>query len=179
MLNVDNSVLLVVDIQDRLVNMLEKDTIVAKSCTLGNAARILGVETIVSEQYPKGLGNTIEPLKTALGENVKYIEKTAFSLLNQEGFEEILTSTGKKQVILCGIEAHICVYQTAMDLISKGYEVILVKDACASRNKFEFKTGIELMKQAGVKISCVEIVLFELLKSAKNPNFKEVQALIK
>ena len=179
MLNVDNAVLLIVDIQDRLVNMLEKDTIVSKSCALGNAARILGVETIVSEQYPKGLGNTIEPLKTALGENVKYIEKTAFSLLNQEGFEEILASTGKKQVILCGIEAHICVFQTAMDLISKGYEVILVKDACASRNKFEFKTGIELMRQAGVKISRVEIVLFELLKSAKNPNFKEVQALIK
>ncbi len=179
MLNVDNSVLLVVDIQERLVNMLEKDTIVAKSCALVNAARILGVETIVSEQYPKGLGSTIEPLKTALGENVKYIEKTAFSLLNQEGFEEILASTGKKQVILCGIEAHICVYQTAMDLISKGYEVILVKDACASRNKFEFKTGVELMKQNGVKISCVEIVLFELLKTAKNPNFKEVQALIK
>ena len=179
MLNVDNAVLLVVDIQERLVNMLEKDTVVAKSCALGNTARILGVDTIVTEQYPKGLGNTIEPLKSALGDNVTYFEKTAFSVLNENGFEEILKNTGKKHVILCGIEAHICVYQTAMDLISKGYEVTLVKDASASRNKFEFKTGVELMKQNGVNISCVEIVLFELLKSAKNPNFKEVQALIK
>ena len=179
MLSVENAVLLIVDIQDKLVNMLEKDIIVSKSCALGNAARVLGVETFVSEQYPKGLGNTIAPLKKAIGENVKYFEKTSFSLMREEGFEDKLKATGKKQVILCGIEAHICVYQTALDLLEKGYEVTLVKDASASRNKFEFKTGVELMKQAGVKISCVEIVLFELLKSSKNPNFKEVQALIK
>ena len=179
MLNVENSLLLIVDIQDRLVNMLEKDTIVAKACALANTARILGVETIVSEQYPKGLGSTIEPLKNALGENVKYFEKTAFSVLNEEEIAKTIQASGKKHIILCGIEAHICVYQTAIDLISKGYEVTLVKDASASRNKFEFKTGVELMKQNGVKISCVEIVLFELLKTAKNPNFKEVQALIK
>lgn len=179
MLNVDNSILLIIDIQERLVNMLEKDVIVAKACALGNAARILGLDTIVTEQYPKGLGNTIEPLKSALGEKTIYFEKTAFSVLNENGFEEVLKNTGKNHIILCGIEAHICVYQTALDLISKGYKVTLVKDASASRNKFEFKTGVELMRQNGVNISCVEIVLFELLKSAKNPNFKEVQALIK
>ena len=102
-----------------------------------------------------------------------------FSVLNENGFEEILQKSGKKHIILCGIEAHICVYQTAIDLINKGYEVSLVADASASRNKYEFKTGVELMRQNGVNITCVEIVLFELLKSSKNPMFKEVQALIK
>jgi len=179
MLNTENSVLVIVDIQERLVGMLEKDTIAAKSCALANAARILGVDTIVTEQYPKGLGSTIEPLKDALGGNAKYVEKTSFSALKEEKFAEVLNATGKKHVIICGIEAHICVYQTAMELISKGYEVSLVVDASASRNKLEFKTGVELMRQHGVNITCVEIVLFELLKSAKNPNFKEVQALIK
>lgn len=179
MLNTENSVLLIIDIQERLVGMLEKDTIVSKSCALANAARILGVDTIVTEQYPKGLGSTIAPLKEAIGNNARYFEKTAFSALNEEGVEAALHKTGKKHVIICGIEAHICVYQTAMDLISKGYEVSLVTDASASRNKFEFKTGVELMRQNGVNITCVEIVLFELLKTAKNPNFKEVQALIK
>ena len=78
-----------------------------------------------------------------------------------------------------GIETHICVYQTAMDLLENGFEVILVKDACKSRKNDEYNTGIDLMRQNGVQISCVEIVLFELLKSSKHPNFKEVQQLIK
>lgn len=179
MLNTENSVLLIIDIQEKLVRMLEKDTIVSKSCALANAARILGVDTIVTEQYPKGLGSTIDPLKEALGENVKYFEKTSFSALKEEAVENGIKLTGKKHVMICGIEAHICVYQTAMDLISKGYEVSLVADASASRNKFEFKTGVELMRQHGINITCVEIVLFELLKSSKNPDFKAVQALIK
>ncbi len=179
MLNTENSILLVIDIQERLVGMLQKDIIVEKSCALANAARVLGLDIIATEQYPKGLGSTIPLLKDAMGERAKYIEKTSFSALNEIGFEDILKATGKKHVIICGIEAHICVYQTAMDLISKGYEVSLVADASASRNKFEFKSGVELMRQKGVNITCVEIVLFELLKSAKNPNFKEVQALIK
>lgn len=179
MLNTENSVLLIIDIQERLVRMLEKDTIVQKSCALAKTANVLGVDTIVTEQYPKGLGNTIQPLKDVLSENTTYFEKTAFSVLKEEGFENILQAKGKKKVILCGIEAHICVYQTAIDLLSKGFDVYFVADASASRNKYEFKTGVELMRQKGVNITCVEIVLFELLKSSKNLYFKEVQALIK
>ncbi len=85
-------------------------------------------------------------------------------------------SYGKKQIVLCGIETHICVHQTAADLISEGFEVYVVKDACASRNKYEFKQGIDIMQQNGAKISCLEIVLFEWLRSSKNTYFKEVQA---
>ena len=95
------------------------------------------------------------------------------------GFDEIIKGYNRKQIVLFGIETHICVYQTAMDLVKNGYEVILVKDACKSRKEFEYETGIELMRQNGVKISSVEIVLFELLKTSKHTNFKEIQQLIK
>ena len=83
------------------------------------------------------------------------------------------------QIIIGGIETHICVLQTAADLIKEGFEVYVVKDACASRNKSEYKTGLSLLQQYGAKVTCVEIALFELLKTAKHPNFKEIQALIK
>lgn len=179
MLSVDNSILLIVDIQEKLVGMLNKDTIVKKACALAKAASLLGVETIVTEQYPKGLGATIEPLKVVIAQDAKYFEKTAFSALKEQEILSAIEATGKKHVIICGIEAHICVYQTAIDLISKGYEVSFVADASASRNKFEYKTGKELLRQNGVNITCVEIVLFELLQSSKNPCFKDVQALIK
>ncbi len=92
---------------------------------------------------------------------------------------EKIKSYGKKQIVLFGIETHICVYQTASALVEEGFEVYVIKDACASRNKYEFKEGIEAMRSNGVKISCVEIALFEWLKGAKNPKFKEVQSLIK
>lgn len=179
MLEIENSLLLVIDIQDKLVNMLSKDTIVNKACALAKAANILNIPGIVTEQYPKGLGETIPALKNSLAEGVNYFEKSAFSALKDVEIENAIVSSGKNQVIISGIEAHICVYQTALDLLQKGFEVYFVADASASRNKIEFKTAVELMRQAGIKVTCVEIVLFELLKSSKNPCFKEVQALIK
>ena len=179
MLDVENSILLIIDIQEKLVSMLAKDVIVKKSCVLASAARILGVETIVTEQYPHGLGATIAPLKTEIAPNSRFLEKKSFSALAEEEISFAIEATGKKQIILCGIEAHICVYQTALALMEKGYEVYFVQDASASRNKLEFKTAVEALRQAGVKITCVEMVLFELLKNSKNPSFKEVQALIK
>lgn len=91
----------------------------------------------------------------------------------------MLKEAGKTQIVLGGIETHICVLQTACDLIKEGFDVYIIKDACASRNKKEYKTGLELLKQYGAKISCVEIALFEWLKTSKHPNFREVQTLIK
>ena len=177
MLNVDNAVLLVVDIQERLVNMLEKDTIVSKSCALGNAARILGVETIVSEQYPKGLGTTLDIVKNNLSANTKYFEKTSFNALDTEGIYEELKNT--KNIFVFGIETHICVYQTVINLLEKNFNVFVIKDACASREKDEYKAGLNLMEKEGAKIITTEMVIFEMLKSSKHPNFKEVQVLIK
>lgn len=179
MLDRKESLLLVIDVQEKLVSMLDKNVVVGRTATLTKAAKIMEIPTIATQQYTKGLGATVEPVSQNFGENVKIVEKSAFSALKEPGFLELLKSYNKKQIVICGIETHICVHQTVADLLSEGYEVYVVKDACASRNKYEFKQGIDLMQTNGAKISCLEIVLFEWLRSSKSPYFKEIQALIK
>lgn len=174
-----DNLVLIIDVQERLVGMLEKDIIVSKTAKLAEAAKILGIPVIVTEQYPKGLGSTVMPVAEKLPAHTPVFEKTSFSALDTEGIAEKIKSYGKKQIILCGIETHICVHQTCAALLEAGYDVYVMKDACASRNKYEFEQGISIMQQNGAKITCLEIVLFEWLKSARHPNFKEVQALIK
>lgn len=175
MLEASNSLVLMIDVQERLVGALEKNVIVEKSQKIIDGANILGIPVLATEQYPKGLGHTV----VTLADNTEVVEKTYFNALLEDGMLDKIKSYGKKQIILFGIETHICVYQTACALIEAGFEVYIIKDACASRNKYEFKQGIEAMRANGAKISCVEMTLFEWLKGAKNPKFKEVQALIK
>ena len=179
MLDVENSLLLVIDIQERLVASLDKDVIVSKVGKLVDAANILDVPVVLSEQYPKGLGHTVPTISEKLKPETPIVEKCSFSLLREEGFLDKIKAYGKKQIVICGIETHICVHQTAAELMDAGFEVFVAKDASASRNKYEFKQGIEAMHDNGAKISCLEIILFEWLRSAKNPKFKEVQVLIK
>lgn len=179
MLDIENSLLLIIDVQERLVNMLDKNVVVNKAANLAKAAKILEIPTITTQQYSKGLGLTVEAVKQNLASNTVIVEKSAFSAAQEPRFMDTLNSFGKKQIVICGIETHVCVHQTAADLITEGFDVYIVKDACASRSKYEFKQGIERMQGNGAKISCLEIVLFEWLKSAKNPHFKEIQALIK
>ena len=160
-----------IDIQEKLVNMLANSEIIAKNCEkLMNTAAILNIDTIITEQYPKGLGSTLETIKSIT--SFKTLEKTSFS-----AFE--LFSDLKKNIVIFGIETHICVYQTVMDLLENGYNVYVVADCCASRNEFNYKTSLELMKQLGARITTLEMVLFEFLKSSKHENFKQIQALIK
>lgn len=175
----DDSLLLVIDVQEKLVQMLDKNVVVTRTAKLTKAAATLGIPTIVTQQYTKGIGETVSTVKENLSDDTFFFEKTAFSALKEPGFLEKLNSYGKKQIVICGIETHICVHQTAADLLNNGFDVYVVKDACASRNKYEFKQGIERMEANGAKISCLEMVLFEWLKDAKNPHFKELQALIK
>ncbi len=176
LLNSDNCLVVAIDFQERLVNMLEKPDSAIKMAKLMQAAKILNIPAIVTEQYPQGLGKTIVDIDV---EGTQVIEKTAFSAMQQEEFRTAVEASGKKQIVIGGIETHICVHQTVSELIDAGYEVYVVKDACASRNKAEFKAGLEAMKGNGAKITCLEIVLFELLRTSKHPNFKAVQALIK
>lgn len=176
MINKDNCLVLMIDMQEKLVNATNAEKEVEVAEKLLNACKIMEIPVLVTEQYPKGLGHTVEVLNKPQN---KVIEKTSFSVLKEENAIEIIESYGKKQVLIFGIEAHICVYQTAMELLEKGYEVYLLKDASKSRNEKEFNAGIDLMKQENVKVTCLEIVLFELLEGAKSPHFKEVQALIK
>lgn len=178
MINTDDTIILIVDIQEKLVNMLEKDFVSASVSKLVKAAAILDVPVVVTEQYPAGLGATLESLKQEAGDKAVFFEKTAFSAMREDGFKELLSGYGRKNVLICGIETHICVYQTTSDLLEEDYEVEVIKDITASRKKFEFKTGIEKMKQAGATVTSLETVLFEFLKSSKHPKFKEIQALI-
>lgn len=180
MLNVEDSILVIIDVQERLVGASKYGNEVAENMTkLAKAANMLDIPTLVTEQYPKGLGSTVENLRIALAPNSFVTEKASFSAMQEPQFAEQIKSLNKKQIVIGGIETHICVLQTAAELIKEGYEVYVIKDACASRKKDEYKAGLELLKQYGAKISCVEITLFEWLKTSKHPEFKSVQALIK
>ena len=171
----EEALLLIIDVQDKLVSMLDDENVKKDSIKLAKTASILNIPTVITEQYPKGLGSTIEEIKEVLP-NAEYIEKTTFSAFKEDDVKKLLS---QKQVIIFGIETHICVLQTAMDLLNEGYEVFLVQNACGSRNEENKQVALRRLIQAGVQIVTTEMVIFELLESSKHPNFKEVQALIK
>lgn len=178
MLNIKTSALIIIDIQEKLVNAANKGNSVAVNMAkVSKAAQILSIPTIITEQYPKGLGKTATEIETS--SDTEIFEKTSFSALLEPEFAEEVQSLNKKQIVIGGIETHICVLQTVIDLISEGFEVYVLKDCCSSRREQEHLTGIDLMKQYGAKITSAEIVLFEWLKTSKHPNFREIQALIK
>lgn len=180
LLNTDNALLLIIDIQERLIAaQYSKEQITKSTVVLAEAATILGVPVVASEQYPKGLGHTIPEVKDKLDDTAKFFEKTAFSCVQQEGFLDLLKSYNRKQIIICGMEAHICVHQTVTDLLKEGFEVHVVNDAVSSRREYEYKIGVDRMVNNGAVLTCVETVVFEFLKSAKHPDFKAVQGLIK
>jgi nicotinamidase-related amidase len=180
LLNQDNAVLLIIDIQEKLLKVQPKaETIVKKAAILAKAAQILKIPVIVTKQYPQGLGFTHPDIKANLDEAVIILEKTSFSCVRQENFMEVLKKLNKKQVIVCGIETHVCVHQSVNDLLKEKFEVYIAQDAVGSRNTFEHKLGIQRMLNDGAIPTCVEMVLFELLQQAKHPHFKEIQALIK
>lgn len=172
-------ILLLIDVQERLVASTFNKGIVSNVEKLVEASNILGVPVFVSEQYPKGLGHTVQEVSGKFLPGTRVIEKKAFSLLREPGVLQTLKSFGKSQIILCGIETHICVYQTAVELLNEGFEVVVVEEACGSRKEREHNFGLELINKFGGRVSCLETVLFELLRTASHPNFKEVQGLIK
>ena len=180
MLNINDSLVLIIDIQEKLLNAIfNKALVEKKALTVTQASNILEIPIIITEQYPKGLGETVEMLKKSTSETTLFYEKTAFNALENQELLEKIKNFGRKQIILFGIETHICVNQTASALIAEGFEVYIIKDACGSRTEYEYLAGLERMKDNGVKIITTEIALFEWLKGARHPKFKEVQSLIK
>jgi len=170
--------LLVVDFQERLCAAMDRD---ALDRTLGRAnaaiesARALALPIIVTEQYPKGLGTTHSLVKLRLGAHAP-IEKLAFSA----AVPEVLAALGeRRQVLLVGMESHVCVYQTARDLTERGYQVHLCADAVISRTEEDRRVGLELSREAGARIATVEAVFFDLLGQAGTPEFKKVSAAVK
>ena len=175
-LNEKSSQLLIIDIQDKLLNAsFNKESVEKKSVIMAKSADILGIPITVTEQYPKGLGSTIQELKDAAGLRAAYFEKTSFSALENPSVASVIDKSMRKQIIIFGIETHICVNQTVSALISKGYDVSVISDACGSRKECEHKAGLERMKENGAHILTAEIAIFEWLKSARHINFKEVQ----
>lgn len=179
-LNTEESLVLIIDVQEKLLNaVFNKESLKKKADIVARTSKILNIPVIITEQYPKGLGSTIESIKEGVAEDSKFFEKTAFSALENQEIIEAIESSEKKQIVVFGIETHICVSQTVEALINEGFEVVVIKDACGSRVEAEYLAGLERMKDNGAFIVTTEIALFEWLKSSKHPNFKEVQALIK
>ena len=173
------SALVVVDVQEKLFRFVaEQDRLIDRIGKLMKLSRILRIPIVLTQQYTNGLGPTIEPLLPLL-DGVEPLEKVAFSCFGAEGFEPRLQQLGARTLILCGIEAHICVQQTALDGLHRGYTVHLVSDAVSSRAEGNCRAGIEKMRQAGAIISTWEMVSYELMERAGTAAFREALPLFK
>jgi nicotinamidase-related amidase len=170
--------LAVIDVQEAFrPAVLGFDHVAANAGVLVQGARILGLPVIVTEQYPKGLGHTVPEVAEHL-DRIQPLEKTCFSAVGANGFPAALGDV-RDQVVVCGIEAHVCVNQTVEDLLATGREVHVVGDAVTSRTAENRELGLHKMEQSGATLTSVETALFELLREAGTPEFKEIQRLIK
>jgi nicotinamidase-related amidase len=175
----ENTVGLVIDIQERLVPVMEENELLVENCRkLIEGLQILGLPLLVTQQYTKGLGETIEEIKSVIP-NFEYIEKNDFSCLDEPVFAEKLALTGAQNVIICGIESHVCVLQTAIDLKAAGYTPVVVFDCVSSRSFDNVDLAAERFRYEGIMMTSFESVLFELTRSAGAPGFKEISKLVK
>jgi nicotinamidase-related amidase len=178
-LDQERAVLLVVDVQERFrPHIAGWGPMVAHVDALIRGCRALAVPVIVTEQYPQGLGPTIPELGEAL-DGVDPIEKRAFSSLGAPETAAQLEQYGRDQVIVCGIEAHVCVQQSVADILRSGREAHVALDAIASRTSSSREIGVRRMRAAGMVPSGTELALFEMMRSADHPSFKEVSALVR
>ncbi|MCK4624429.1 MAG: hydrolase [Phycisphaerae bacterium] len=178
MLKVDNTILVVIDVQGKLAqSMHEKASLFENLTKLIQAAGILEIPIVWTEQYPEGLGPTIPEIAELLPGEA--ISKVAFSCCGERRFVEAMEKLGRNQVLLCGIETHVCVYQTAIDLLGTAYEVEVVADAVSSRAPDNKAIGLGKMQAAGASITCVETAIFELLEVAGGEKFKAILSIVK
>ncbi|HAK88855.1 MAG: hydrolase [Nitrospirae bacterium GWC2_46_6] len=180
-LDKNDVLLLIVDIQERLVPAMKPDVkdAVFKNCGhLIELSKMLNIPTVLTEQYPKGLGPTVNEIKDLLPE-YRPIAKLTFSCCEEPDFLREIKKLNKKTIILAGMETHICVLQTCIGLLKEGFNVHLVSDAVCSRAKANWRTAIEFMRDAGAVITCTETVLFQLLKVAGTEEFKTISKRIR
>jgi nicotinamidase-related amidase len=182
----DGAGLLVIDWQERLAAAMDAEVQAAKLrnvVILCRAAARLGLPIVVSEQYPKGLGPTVAPVLEALpaGDSVRRFEKMTFSCAPAPELKQALAAFRRDQWIVCGMETHVCVYQTVRDLCWGGGDLVVhvVADAVQSRRKADWEIGLDLMRQAGAVLTCTETVVFDLLQRAGTEEFKELSKLVK
>jgi nicotinamidase-related amidase len=179
MLTVENTVLVIIDVQEKLAPaMHEKEKLFDNLQKLAKGVKILEIPIILTEQNPKGLGPTIPEIARLLPD-ILPITKMDFSCCNNKLFRQELGKLNRKQVLIAGIEMHVCVYQTAVDLLALGYEVQVVADACASRTAENKKIGLKRTISEGAKLTSTEMALFELLKVAEGTKFKKILHIVK
>lgn len=175
----EDALLAVVDVQEKLFAVMDQQEKMVKNIgTLIQTAQRLRLPIVVTEQYPQGLGPTIPALRQLLGEEQSFA-KLVFSCWRAEPFWVRLTELGKKTIILTGMEAHICILQTALDLLQAGFSVHVPVDAVCSRRKEHWKVAVEQLQMAGAVITCAETVAFELLREAGTEDFKTLSKLFR
>jgi len=179
MLKIESASLLIIDIQGNLAHsMCEKELLFKNVQKLIKGVQVLGIPIIWTEQNPKGLGPTISEIADLLS-NIRPISKMSFSCCRNDLFMQALKALNRKQVMISGIETHVCVYQTALDLVDLGYEVQVVTDAVSSRNAANREIGLQKMRDYGVSLTSVETALFELLKTAEGEQFRNILKIVK
>ena len=179
LIEIARSQLLIIDVQERLAAaMHDKDAMVQNCGRLLEAARLAGVPFTISEQYPEGLGETVAPLQEK-AEGVVRLAKAEFSCIRNEPIRAALRAHSRPHLILCGIEAHVCVLQTAIEAKADGYDVFVAIDATASRRPESREIAIHRLTAAGVQVVTTEMVVFEWIGSAASPHFKALSKLIR
>ena len=179
MLEIQNSCLVVVDVQGKLAQLMhDKDVLFKNIQILIRAAHILDIPILWCQQCPNALGPTIPEIAQLLTDH-EPINKSAFSCCGAEDFNSELNKSARNQVLLCGIETHVCIYQTAIDLLRKGFEVNVITDAVSSRALENKQIALQRMAAEDANMYSTEMALFELLRTAEHPQFKEIAKLIK
>ena len=176
-----DTALIVIDVQEALASAMKEKIagrIVRQTITLIEAAKILDLPTLVTEQYPKGLGPTLPVVRDALGDCYRPLEKLSFSVMGEGHIADAVGKTRARHLILAGMETHVCVLQSALDLRDAGFFPLVAVDAVSSRTKLDWETGIQSMRDAGVGIGTVEQFLFLLLERAGTDKFKEISQLL-
>jgi nicotinamidase-related amidase len=178
----NTSQLLIIDIQEKLAGAMPAEVlanVLHSNQILISACKALAIPVLHSEQYPKGLGHTHAELQSALADQTPAFEKTCFSSCAASGMDTLLNNTTRNQIVLTGMEAHICVLQTAMQLLAQGKQVFVVEDGVCSREETHFRNALARMRQAGAIITNRESVIFEWLGDASHPQFRELSKLIR
>lgn len=184
-ITLDSTIAVVVDVQERLLPvMYETEQTLAKIVTLIRGFRSLDVPLLVTEQYPKGLGPTVDDVVAALTDDGTFtpIVKSAFSCCDDDAFSAALSDTSRGRgstVVVAGIEAHVCILQTTVDLIERGFDVVVVADATSSRSVFDRDIAFRRIEAEGARLTTVESLLFELTRVSGTPQFKTISKLVK
>ena len=175
-----DSALIVIDLQERLAPAMSDFEPCARSAELLiRGARELRLDAIVTEQYPKGLGATLPRFRELLPDDTPVIAKTGFSVFEEAAFRTVLSARPRKNLILCGIESHVCVLQSLFDARERGFRVFLAADAVTSRKAADRDLALQAARAAGATVVSAEALLFMMLRDAKNPAFKAVSKLVK